>query len=119
MRATSLIDLDHLDRYVVGDDALRDEVLGIFEAQAEMWSAMLDPDAEDATWRDTAHALKGAARGVGAWQIGDICAEAETLTGWEPQLRERRCELLDRLRQTGQSTIDEIRALRDSTTPGL
>lgn len=113
MNAACLIDLDHLDLYVAGDDALRDEILAIFETQAEMWAGLLDPSAEDAAWRDAAHALKGAARGVGAWQLGELCARAETMVGLSRR-REERADLLEELRRTGRETVAEIRRLRDA-----
>ncbi len=99
MSTASLIDMDHLDRYVAGDKSLRDEILGIFVEQADMWTRMLDPDAEDAAWKDAAHALKGASRGVGAWDVGDICAEAEKLIGEDNRDIERRISILKSLRE--------------------
>ncbi|MGF1543583.1 MAG: Hpt domain-containing protein [Parvularculaceae bacterium] len=73
------IDLKHLERYVAGDDALRDEILMIFVDQAERWARELKSDLGDEEWRDACHALKGAARGVGAWRLGDLAAEGEAL----------------------------------------
>ena len=52
-----------------------DEVLALFREQAAMWSSMLDPASEG--WRDAVHTIKGAARGVGAFDLGDVCAKAE------------------------------------------
>lgn len=112
MGEKALIDLDHLDRYVAGDRFLRDEILGIFEEQADMWTRMLDPNAEDAAWKDAAHALKGASRGVGAWEVGDLCAEAETLIGEERRDVVRRSVLLEELRNKVKATVDEVRRLK-------
>ena len=64
MGDTARIDLQHLDKYVAGDRALRDEILAIFEEQADLWTRMLDPRGEDSAWKDAAHALKGAAPGT-------------------------------------------------------
>ena len=111
MANPALIDLDHLDRYVAGDRALRDEVLGIFEEQAAMWTRMLDPRAEDKAWRDAAHALKGASRGVGAWNIGDTCQAAETLIG-DARDEEARAATLAELRAQVERTVAEVRRLR-------
>jgi len=105
------IDLDHLDKYVGGDRALRDEILGIFEEQAEMWVRILDPKAEDVAWKDAAHALKGASRGVGAWEIGDICAAAEKLIG-DGRSEEDRHEALVNLKNAVRATVSEVRRLR-------
>ncbi|WOI54764.1 Hpt domain-containing protein [Parvularcula sp. LCG005] len=112
MAKTSLIDLDHLDRYVAGDRSLRDEILSIFEEQAEMWTRMLDPRAEDSAWKDAAHALKGASRGVGAWQIGDICEHAETLVGSTADSA-MRVDAVDELRNVVRNTVAEVRRLRE------
>lgn len=109
---TALIDLDHLDRYVAGDRSLRDEILAIFEEQAEMWTRQLDPRAEDGAWRDAAHALKGASRGVGAWDVGHICQEAEHLIGDRRDEAARERKLAD-LKTKVRGTIDEVRRLRD------
>lgn len=113
MTSKKLIDLEHLDQYVAGDRGLRDEILGIFQEQADMWTKMLDPKAEDATWKDAAHALKGASRGVGAWDVGDICADAEKLIGEEQRDTQARVIILDELRQKVHETVAEVRRLRD------
>jgi HPt (histidine-containing phosphotransfer) domain-containing protein len=107
----TLIDLDHLERYVAGDRSLRDEILGIFEEQADMWVNMLDPNAEDPAWKDAAHALKGASRGVGAWDLGDLCAEAEKLVSENRDL-DGRFAMLEQMRQKVYETVEEVRRLR-------
>lgn len=112
MSAETYIDVDHLDRYVAGDRALRDEILTIYEQQAESWIRILDPKAEDGAWRDAAHALKGASRGVGAWRIGDICEEAEELTADAADIDARQ-QIVERLRKVVMSTINEVRRLRN------
>ena len=113
MDRQQLIDLDHLDRYVAGDRALRDETLAIFEEQAEMWTRMLDPQAEDSAWRDAAHALKGASRGVGAWEVGHLCQEAEGMIGDEARAPDRRMAALEALREKVRATVAEVRRLRN------
>ena len=107
----SLIDLDHLERYVAGDRSLRDEILGIFEEQADMWVNLLDPNSEDPAWKDAAHALKGASRGVGAWELGDLCADAEKLVEENRNIEER-FEVLAQMRQKVFETVEEVRRLR-------
>lgn len=111
MGQQAMIDVKHLDRYVAGDKALRDEILAIYEEQVETWVSMLDPQAEDMVWRDAAHALKGASRGVGAWELGELCAAAEEMIG-EKASTQARTDIVARLRQTLHSTIDEVRRLR-------
>ena len=74
---TGVVDFDYLERFAAGDEAVVQEVLGLFREQARLWSAMLDPGSEG--WRDALHTLKGASRGVGAFALGDACETAERL----------------------------------------
>ena len=112
MDRQQLIDLDHLDRYVAGDSVLRDEVLGIFEEQAASWLSTLDPQGDDQAWRDAAHSLKGASRGVGAWEVGHLCERAEKLVG-EARDTELRAATLEKIRTQVGQVIAEVRRLRD------
>jgi len=59
----------------MNDSAVIDEVLALFREQAALWTPMLDKSHPG--WMDAVHTVKGAARGVGAVQLGDICEEAE------------------------------------------
>lgn len=77
MRA--VFDPEHLDRMTSGDQDLQAEVLDLFRHQAELWGRLLDPQFPSDNWGDAAHTLKGAARGIGAWKLADICQDAETL----------------------------------------
>ncbi|WP_296815889.1 Hpt domain-containing protein [Brevundimonas sp.] len=70
------LDVEVLERFTQGDVGVMDEVLGLFQEQAGMWSAMLD--AREAGWRDAVHSLKGSAAGVGAHDLAQACASAET-----------------------------------------
>ena len=75
-----VVDLEHLSRYTGGDTALNAEVLALFDAQANELVARLQAilDARDAkSWKEVTHALKGAARGIGAFTLGDAAAAAE------------------------------------------
>lgn len=112
MGQRDFLDLDHLDRYVAGDPVLRDEILGIFEGQADMWLRTLDPKADDQAWRDAAHSLKGASRGVGAWDVGHICEQAEKLIGEKRDDAERVAKLQE-LNEAMTLVIAEVRRLRD------
>jgi len=106
-----MIDEGHLDKYVCGDAALRDEILSIFVEQAGKLLSQFDTMLADEHWRDVAHALKGAARGVGAWALGDLCEEAEMLVGETSGLAERRASLLVSLRHMAKSAVDDAHAL--------
>ena len=82
--AETAIDLDHLNRYTGGDRDLNEEILRLFEDQCVAMLTQLDALAWEGTaagksWREITHALKGAARGVGAFPLADIAAEAEKI----------------------------------------
>jgi len=72
-----VVDFAYLEEFAAGDDAVIDEVLALFREQSAIWGAMLDPGNEG--WRDGVHTLKGAARGVGAFQLGDACQACEAV----------------------------------------
>ena len=71
-----VVDFTYLESFAAGDDNLIDEVLDLFREQSAIWGAMLRPDHEG--WRDAVHTLKGAGRGIGAFQLGDVCQACET-----------------------------------------
>jgi HPt (histidine-containing phosphotransfer) domain-containing protein len=73
---TGAVDFSVLDRTTGDDDGVAEEVLGLFVEQAGMWSAMLDARVEG--WRDAVHTIRGAAAGIGASELADVCAQAET-----------------------------------------
>ncbi len=69
------VDFSVLDQMTGGDDAVAEEVLGLFTEQAQMWSAMLDARVEG--WRDAVHTIRGAAMGIGAHALSEACEDAE------------------------------------------
>jgi HPt (histidine-containing phosphotransfer) domain-containing protein len=77
---SSPIDLNHLARYTGGEKTLNAEILKLFDTQM---SEMVDQlngvlVARDAgRWRELTHTIKGAARGVGAFGMGEAAAAAE------------------------------------------
>jgi HPt (histidine-containing phosphotransfer) domain-containing protein len=79
---TGAVDFSTLER-MTGDDAdISEEVLSLFVQQADLWSGLLDPKGEG--WRDAVHTIRGAAAGIGAHDLAEACAAAETA---EPALR--------------------------------
>ncbi|MFC3301442.1 Hpt domain-containing protein [Parvularcula lutaonensis] len=106
------IDFDHLDRYVAGDAALRDEVLTIFEGQVARCLRLLDVDGPNEEWRSIAHALKGASRGIGAWEVGAVCEQAEKLSGTPDDVREARIALKQQIQACVETALVEIKRLR-------
>lgn len=105
------IDLDHLDRSVFGDRLLRSEVLGLFVDQIDAMLAAMAPSMGDDAWRACAHTLKGAARGVGAFRLGDLCAEAESLCGDDPAVRAERERVIVALQEEGARVASAARRL--------
>ena len=80
--AKKAIDLTHLARYTGGDEAINAEVLKMFNSQTGELVLKLRAilDARDAkSWKEVTHTIKGAARGVGAFSLGDAAAFAEPI----------------------------------------
>jgi len=72
------VDLVHLDSYTGGDRALNEEVLRLFETHCRDMLAKLEGNPGDSkVWREVAHTLKGAARGIGAFDLANAAADAE------------------------------------------
>lgn len=75
----SLFDLAHLQRYTAGDKDLERELVALMLDQAERCLGLMLVARERAEWRTAVHTLKGSARGVGAFALGDLCDQAEEL----------------------------------------
>jgi HPt (histidine-containing phosphotransfer) domain-containing protein len=67
-------------KYAAGDRAVALEVLALFEAQAPEWLDALRAAQDVKNFSETAHAVKGAARGIGARRLADVAALAEANT---------------------------------------
>ncbi len=70
------IDIDHFEAVTFGDRALQREVLGLFEAQALTLLETIRT-ASGKAQSEAAHALKGAARGIGAFTIAKEAEKIE------------------------------------------
>ena len=78
----AVVDLTHLARYTGGDEAINAEVLRLFDTQTSEIVGRLQAilDARDArSWKEATHALKGAALGIGAFNLADAAAFAEPI----------------------------------------
>jgi hypothetical protein len=71
----AVVNFAYLESFLGGDKAIAVEVLELFRGQADAWRAGLDSTNPDC--RAVAHAIKGAARGIGADALGDACHAAE------------------------------------------
>ena len=98
------VDFTVLENMTGGDDAINEEVLGLFVQQAGLWSAMLDAKAEG--WRDAVHTIRGASAGIGAGELAAVCAEAEKI---EQPLAPA---ALDRVRTAMDAALADVAAYR-------
>ena len=102
--ADTPVDLSHLARYTGGDKALNAEVLRLFDSQInEMVSQLLGvlEQRDGRKWRQVTHTIKGAARGVGAFAMGQAAADAEPV---DPALHaERAIQAIETLRVEGEA----------------
>ncbi len=76
------VDLIHLARYTGGERATNAEILELFVSQSAELMRKLQAVVETRdgdSWRHIMHSLKGAARGVGAFALAQVAAEAEPL----------------------------------------
>ena len=102
--AAAPVDLDHLARYTGGDRTLNAEILKLFDGQvSEMVGQLLGIlEQRDARkWREVTHTIKGAARGVGAFAMGEAAAAAEPV---DPAIsQDRAVEVIAALRVEGEA----------------
>jgi HPt (histidine-containing phosphotransfer) domain-containing protein len=75
------IDLAHLDAQTMGNHDLRNQVLRLFLRQAEEQIGRIRSVDDIEARREAAHALVGAARGVGAFSVAYIASEIELSKG--------------------------------------
>lgn len=69
------VDFAQLEAYTLNDATVIEEVLRLFQQQAELWAPLLDVGHPG--WRDAAHTLKGAAAGIGANALSAAAEAAE------------------------------------------
>ncbi len=71
------IDFGHLDLFTRGRPDVEEDLLCNFISGTETYIKLLEAAPDAKQWRDAAHALKGAARGIGATRVADLAATAE------------------------------------------
>ena len=102
--ADAPVDLVHLARYTGGDRTLNVEILRLFNGQlgdmvGQLLTVMHQRDARK--WREITHTIKGAARGVGAFAMGDAAATAEPV---DPTTSpDRAVQVIEALRVEGEA----------------
>lgn len=75
--AADPIDLAHLARQTMGDEALKAEVLAMFVEQAGALCDQIAAEAEPRARGDLLHRLNGSARAIGAWQVAELAGRLE------------------------------------------
>jgi HPt (histidine-containing phosphotransfer) domain-containing protein len=103
-----VVDRAHLERMTGGDQELALEVLGLFREQVELWSKLLQPGTETADWGNAAHSVKGSARGIGAWHLGELCGQAEEASKQRPLSRDEKRAFYEAITTEMASVIGEI-----------
>ena len=107
------IDLKHLAKYTGGEKALNDEILRLFDGQitsmvAELNNLLTSQDAK--RWREIAHTIKGAARGVGAFEMGEAAANAEPVNPADSAQAQAALQKLESEAQTVRAFIQQYLA---------
>ena len=74
------VDLAHLARHTMDDRDLERSVLEMFVVQSQVYLIRLKDARTADAWRDAAHTIKGAARGIGAWPVAEMADEVERLS---------------------------------------
>lgn len=72
------IDMEHLSRQALGDEALGHEILLLFADSLGVYHARLDAATTREDLLMQLHTIKGAAMGVGAWALADLARLAES-----------------------------------------
>ena len=72
-----VIDLVHLKQYTGGDPNLEKEILTMFVPNVRGYVEQMAAAEAARTWEHAAHALKGVARGVGAFGLADAAESIE------------------------------------------
>jgi HPt (histidine-containing phosphotransfer) domain-containing protein len=76
-----ILDLVHLRRYTMDNQALERELLALFVGQLPSIVRQISQAATGEDWKFALHTLKGSARAIGATAIGEL---AEMLEGFGP-----------------------------------
>ena len=107
------VDMDHLARYTGGDVTLNAEILRLFDSQVtgmvgELNAVLAVRDAK--RWREITHTIKGAARGVGAFGMGEAAAAAEPVDPANAERAQAAIDVLESEAQTVRGFIQQYMA---------
>jgi HPt (histidine-containing phosphotransfer) domain-containing protein len=107
------IDLDHLARYTGGEKALNAEILRLFDSQVTDMVGQLNGllmGRDSKRWREITHTIKGAARGVGAFGMGEAAAAAEPVDPANAEKAQAAVQALENEAQTVRGFIQDYLA---------
>jgi HPt (histidine-containing phosphotransfer) domain-containing protein len=107
-----VIDRAHLDRMTGGDASLAVEVLDLFCEQVSMWQRLIDPDSRMEDWLVGIHTVKGSARGIGAWDLAEVCNGAEEAARADSLTRDSRRYWGETIRDSLDATALAIATIR-------
>ncbi len=112
MAAEAIVDASQLEMMTGGDTELAAEALDIFRSQTDVWGRLLDPAGEQVSWADACHAIKGAARSVGAMALGEVCDRAETLGRSDAVSRTQASVMLSEVKDRMYEAIEALAELQ-------
>ena len=107
--AATAIDLEHLARYTGGEKSLNAEILRLFDDQVAAMVTELNAllaSRDSRRWREVTHTIKGAARGVGAFGMGEAAAKAEPVNPADAPQAQAAIQKLEREAQTVRAFIE-------------
>ncbi len=71
------LDIEHLTRQTMGDEALKSEILALFLAQCRQCTQLLENQNTPKQITEIAHQINGCARSVGAWELANAAKMLE------------------------------------------
>lgn len=103
-----IIDIAHFERMTMNDKSLMSEILSLFREQVEMWTKLLDPNNSTPDFMVGAHTIKGSARGIGAWELGEICNAAEEAAKSMPLSKDQKYIWREQILQAMDKVLIEV-----------
>nr|WP_275671591.1 Hpt domain-containing protein [Pseudaquidulcibacter saccharophilus] len=73
-----------------------------------MWEKLLSPDTPTPDFMVAAHTIKGSAKSIGAWELGEICARAEEEARSRQLSRDEKFVWREQILQTLDAATTEI-----------
>ncbi|HEY9013204.1 MAG TPA: Hpt domain-containing protein [Devosia sp.] len=104
------IDMVHLSKQTLGDHGLECEILRLFDQMARVYFGRLETSTTEADLLRHLHTIKGAASGVGAWNLAELAKSAEQEIRETGKVNPERIDDLDIAVQEVSAFIDDILA---------